>query len=202
MNSTDTPLLPSPAAPSPSPRGGLLQGLFPLSRPVVGMVHLLPLPGAPGWGGPLGKVVARAVEEARILSEEGMDGVMVENYGDIPFHPGAVPPETVAAMAVVVRAVMEAVEVPVGVNVLRNDAHGALAVAAATGARFIRVNVHTGAMWTDQGLIQGRAHETLRLRRTLAPGVAILADVLVKHSTLPPRRWRPEQAPVTSAIGD
>jgi uncharacterized protein len=185
MSSPDAPTPSSPSPPSPPPRGQLLRGLFPRSRPVVGMVHLLPLPGAPGWGGRLGEVVARAVTEARILSEEGMDGVMVENYGDIPFHPGAVPPETVAAMAVVVRAVLEAVEVPVGVNVLRNDAHAALAVAAATGARFIRVNVHTGAMWSDQGLIQGRAHETLRLRRTLAPEVAILADVLVKHAVPP-----------------
>jgi membrane complex biogenesis BtpA family protein len=71
---------------------------------------------------------------------------------------------------------------PVGVNVLRNDARAALGIAAATGAAFIRVNVHTGAMLTDQGLIEGRAAETLRERARLAPGVAIVADVHVKHA--------------------
>jgi membrane complex biogenesis BtpA family protein len=80
---------------------------------------------------------------------------------------------------------VEAVEVPVGVNVLRNDAAAALAVAAATGARFIRVNVHTGGMFTDQGWIEGRAADTVRLRSRIAPEVAILADVMVKHAAPP-----------------
>jgi hypothetical protein len=79
----------------------------------------------------------------------------------------------------------------VGVNVLRNDAAAALAVAHVAGARFIRVNVHTGAMWSDQGLLQGRAHETLRRRRELGAEVPILADVLVKHA-LPPAPARIE----------
>ncbi len=70
---------------------------------------------------------------------------------------------------------------PVGINVLRNDAAAALAIAVAVGARMIRVNVHTGATATDQGIICGRAHETLRERARLGAEVAILADVLVKH---------------------
>src|SRR5690606_19771106 len=69
-----------------------------------------------------------------------------------------------------------------GVNVLRNDALSALSVAAAIGAGFIRVNVHSGAMITDQGLIEGRARETLLERARLAAPVAIAADVLVKHA--------------------
>lgn len=160
---------------------------------LVGMVHLLPLPGSPGWGGDMDGLVRRAVNEAGLLASAGFDGVMVENYGDVPFHPGVVPPETVAAMAVVAAAVVGAVAVPVGINVLRNDAAAAMAVATAAGASFIRVNVHTGAMWTDQGLLQGEAHRTLRLRAALGAPVAILADVLVKHAT-PPAGITPEDA--------
>ena len=81
--------------------------------------------------------------------------------------------------------VTEATRVPVGVNVLRNDARSALAVAVATGARFIRVNVHTGTMFTDQGAVTGTAHDTLRVREGLGAPVAILADVLVKHAAPP-----------------
>jgi uncharacterized protein len=152
---------------------------------LVGMVHLLPLPGSSGWRGDMGSVIRRAVHEAGLLAGAGFDAVVVENYGDIPFHPGPVPPETIAAMAVVTAAVVSAVEIPVGVNVLRNDAAGGLAVAGAAGASFIRVNVHTGGMWTDQGLLQGDAHRTLRLRAGLRVTVSILADVLVKHAVPP-----------------
>jgi len=170
----------------PEPAVNLLAGLFERSKPLVGMVHLLPLPGAPRWGGSMAEVLESALRDAAALAEGGMDGVLVENFLDAPFHPGRVPAETVAAMAVVVAEVVRAVPVPVGVNVLRNDAPAALAIAAATGARFIRVNVHTGAMLTDQGWLTGEAHETLRLRERLGARVAILADVLVKHAVAPP----------------
>jgi len=149
------------------------------------MVHLLPLPGAPRWNGDLEAVLHRAVADARALCDGGVDAVLVENFGDTPFLPGDVEPVTVAALTRAVAAVRDAVDRPVGVNVLRNDAAAALAVAAATGATFVRVNVHTGGMFTDQGWIQGRAAETVRLRERIAPHVAILADVLVKHATPP-----------------
>jgi membrane complex biogenesis BtpA family protein len=109
--------------------------------------------------------------------------VLVENFGDAPFYPGEVPRHTIATMTDLVGRVRTTVDVPVGVNVLRSDGPGAVAVAAATGASFVRVNVHTGARVTDQGVVEGRAHETLRLRGELdADDVAVFADVSVKHS--------------------
>lgn len=159
--------------------------IFPRRPAIIGMVHLLPLPGAATYGGDMQAVLHRAQEDAQALAEGGADGVMVENFGDAPFYPEGVPPETVAAMTLAARAVVETVSLPVGVNVLRNDAAAALAIASVVGAAFIRVNVHTGAMWSDQGLLQGRAHETLRQRRSLEAPVLILADVLVKHAAPP-----------------
>lgn len=155
-------------------------------RGVIGMVHLAPLPGAPRWAGSMEAVTDRAQADARALADGGVDAVLVENYGDLPFAGGRLAVETVAALSVAVAVVRAAVDLPVGVNALRNDAAAALAVAAATGARFIRVNVHTGGMHTDQGWIEGRAADTLRLRARICPDVAILADVLVKHATPPP----------------
>lgn len=131
-------------------------------------------------------VLERARADATALAEGGVDAVLVENYGDLPFFPGGLPPETVAAMAVAADAVAREVALPLGINALRNDATSALSVAAAVGAAFVRVNIHTGAMLTDQGWIQGRAPETIRSRERLAPGVAVLADVFVKHATPPP----------------
>jgi membrane complex biogenesis BtpA family protein len=160
--------------------------LWPVERPVIGMIHLQPLPGSPRWAGSLDAVRDRALHDLAALLDGGVHGVLVENYGDAPFHPAAVAAETVASMAVIARAVVDHAEgVPVGVNVLRNDACAALGIAAAAGCAFIRVNVHTGALLTDQGWITGAAHETLRLRARLGARVAILADVLVKHATAP-----------------
>ena len=127
-------------------------------------------------------VVRRAVADAQTYETGGAHAVFIENFGDVPFTKESVPPETVAAMAVAGSAVRSAVKLPIGFNVLRNDAAAALALCAACGGSFIRVNVHTGAMLTDQGVIEGRAHETLRARRTLCPEALIFADVQVKHA--------------------
>ncbi len=117
-----------------------------------------------------------------VLAQRGADGIIVENFGDAPFRIGRVDPETVSAMTLAVQRVRQAVDLPVGINMLRNDARSAMSVAAVTGAAFIRVNVHYGVMAADEGLVQGEAFETLRQRRALAVDVKILADVLVKHA--------------------
>ena len=150
---------------------------------LIGMVHLPPLPGSAGSQLSMSAIIDRAVAEARQLGKAGFDAVIVENFGDVPFAADRVQEETIAAMSVVIDHVVRACGVPVGVNVLRNDAISALAVAATTGAAFIRVNVLSGAYATDQGIITGRANEVLRKRSAVAPHVAIAADVHVKHAT-------------------
>lgn len=155
-----------------------------LGRPaLIGVVHLRALPGAPRFAGSMEAVLQGAEADARALAEGGADAVIVENFGDIPFRSTAVDPETVAAMALALDRVRGAFsDGPVGVNVLRNDARSALGLCAATGASFLRVNVHTGVAVTDQGLIAARADETLRERARLGLDCEILADVHVKHA--------------------
>jgi len=158
--------------------------VFPDGKALIGMVHLDPLPGSPRHeaGSGMEAVVARAVADAEALEAGGMDGIMIENFGDCPFWPDRVPPVTIASLTVAALRVRERVSLPIGVNVLRNDVASALAIAVAVGARFVRVNVHVGAVVTDQGIVQGRAHETLRTRAALGSRVAVFADVAVKHS--------------------
>ena len=151
---------------------------------LIGVIHLSALPGSPRWAGNIQVVIDRALEDSRAYEEGGARAVIVENFGDLPFTKASVPPETVAAMAVAGREVSKAIGVPMGFNVLRNDAAAALALCAACGGKFIRVNVHVGAMLTDQGIIEGRAFETVRLRNQIAPGVEIWADVHVKHAVI------------------
>jgi len=144
---------------------------------------------------------------------------MVENYHDVPFYPDSVPPLTIAAMTLLVVEIRRChPRLPIGVNVLRNDATAALAIASVTGAGFVRVNVHVGAAVTDQGLVMGQAHQTLRLRHDLGAEIAILADVRVKHARPLAERPLTEEAqdlrrrgladaviltgPVTGAVAD
>jgi membrane complex biogenesis BtpA family protein len=146
------------------------------------MVHLPALPGSASASRPLAEIADRAVTEARLLARADFQAVIVENFGDSPFAADCVPAETVASMAIIVREVVAAVRIPVGVNVLRNDALAALGVAAVTGAAFIRVNILSGTYATDQGLISGGARELLQRRDQVARHVRIAADVHVKHA--------------------
>jgi membrane complex biogenesis BtpA family protein len=160
---------------------------------LIGVVHLRPLPGAPRWAGKLEDLIRLAVNDARAYEHGGAHALFIENFGDAPFTKGRVAPETIAAMAVAGRAVREAVKLPIGFNVLRNDACTALALCAACGGNFIRVNVHSGAMLTDQGIIEGDAHNTLRYQRQICPTAQIFADVHVKHA-VPLGDWSLEEA--------
>lgn len=149
---------------------------------LIGMVHLAPLQGAP-LAQPWPRVLARARADARAWADGGADALLVENFGDRPFHPAEVPPITVAAMARAIAELRAEVDLPLGVNVLRNDAAAALALAAAFELAFVRVNVHAGVAVTDQGLLAGRADRTLRERAAWrAGGVALFADLRVKHA--------------------
>jgi membrane complex biogenesis BtpA family protein len=150
---------------------------------LIGMVHLRPLPGSPRWDGSMERAIGAALHDARVLIEHGMDALIIENYGDAPFTPGRVAPATIAAMTLVAGEIRRALpQTALGINVLKNDARAALAVATAVGARFIRVNVLAGAVVADQGLVQTDAHDLLRERRLLGVEVAIFADVQGKHA--------------------
>jgi membrane complex biogenesis BtpA family protein len=160
-----------------------MNSLFKSARKLlIGVVHLKPLPGAPCFASSLRDVIDFAIADARAYERGGAHAIFIENFGDVPFTKGSVAPETIAAMTAAGCAVRAAVKLPIGFNVLRNDAQAALALCAACGGSFIRVNVHSGAMLTDQGIIEGDAYHTLRYRERIVPGAQIFADVHVKHA--------------------
>ncbi len=174
----------------------ITEKIFGKKNPIIGVVHLLPLPTSARWGGNLKTVIERAEQEATALAAGGVDGIIIENFFDAPFTKERVDPATVSAMTIVIDHIMNLVMLPIGINVLRNDARSALAIASCVGASFVRVNVYTGVMATDQGLIEGNAHEVQRYRREIGSDIAIFADVLVKHA-------RPLGTPnLTTAVKD
>lgn len=168
---------------SPGPRVLQFRRRMRLARTLIGMVHLLPLPGSPRWEGSMSRVIALALADAHALVEGGIDALLVENWGDAPFAVHRAEASTVAAMTAVTADIRRALpDTPLGVNVLKSDGRSALAVACAVGASFIRVNVHAGAVVADQGIVQSDSYHLLRDRRLLGAEVRILADVGGKHA--------------------
>lgn len=153
---------------------------------LIGMLHLGPI--LEGRECPsLEEVESQAVSEALQLAKAGFDAVMVENLGDAPYYPEKVPPHTIAGMTRIAVAIQSAFrDLPnppqLGINVMRNDSTAAIAISAAARGSFIRVNVHSGVMITDQGVIHGKAHQSTRYRDQFHPNCSIFADVRVKHA--------------------
>lgn len=162
----------------------MFKELFGTEKPIIGVVHLLPLPGSARWDGQIEPICRRAEQEAIALATGGAHGVIIENFFDAPYAKHRLDPVTISTFTIAVKRVMALCDLPIGINCLRNDGLSAMAIAVATGARFIRVNVLTGAMVTDQGIIEGIAHELLPYRKNLGAdnSVKIFADVLVKHA--------------------
>jgi uncharacterized protein len=151
---------------------------------IVGVIHLPPLPGsARGQSArQMGAILEAVRRDAAAWTSGGANALIVENFGDIPFHKGSVGPETVSAMTLAVSVAGAESGLPVGVNLLRNDVEAAVAIAAVAGGQFVRANVYAGAAVTDQGLIEGRADAVQALVRRLDAPIAVWADVDVKHA--------------------
>jgi len=162
---------------------GVVEGVFGVRKAVVGVVHLPPLPGSPRYYGEgLESIIERALKDARALNSGGVDGILIENFWDAPYRRERVSPMTVASMTVVAREVAREVRIPIGVNVLRNDAVAALAIAKAVGGSFVRVNVYVETIVTDQGIIEPCAYRVQMAKKAYhASNVKVFADVHVKH---------------------
>jgi membrane complex biogenesis BtpA family protein len=164
----------------------VLERLFGNKKPIIGMVHVLPLPGSPYFkSGSLQAVYDQAVEEALILEQGGVDAILLENAGDIPFlKPDDIGFETVGAMSVVGDRIRRAIKLPLGFNIVANAAKASLACAKSSGAQFVRVNQWANAYVANEGIVEGAAAQALRYRKMLdAEDIVVLADVHVKHGS-------------------
>ena len=159
-----------------------LPDMFGVDKPIIGMVHLPPLPGSPNYDGRgLDPVIEWALRDVDTYQRAGVDGLIVENMWDHPYFVGEdVPPEAMTAQAVAAREVVKAANVPTGINVIHNGGRVTLSIALAAGATFVRICILTGARLWDTGELDhglrvaiapsseeptGRAHQDLRGRR-------------------------------------
>jgi membrane complex biogenesis BtpA family protein len=165
-------------------KSNIIRTIFGRNKAIIGVVHCPPLPGSPrNEDIDFKSTLQQALTDARTFADGGVDGLIIENHGDIPFlRPQDIGPETSAALAVIVDRIAQALDLPLGVNVLANAPIPALAVAKAGGARFVRVNQWANAYVANEGFVEGDAARALRYRAQIgARDIAIFADAHVKH---------------------
>jgi len=153
---------------------------------IIGVVHLKGLPGSPSNTMPLDNIVNLAQEDIDSLISGGVDGILIENFGDVPFVKDDVSKRTLTNFTSVINNLVIAKHISVGINVLRNDGIGALSIAEATKSDFVRINILNNIMYTDQGIIEGKAHEVATYKNSIQHDIKIYADVFVKHAVPPP----------------
>jgi uncharacterized protein len=162
----------------------MLKNLFSNPKPVIGVIHVAALPGAPANTLPVSEIIAQAVHEAAVYRDCGVDGVIIENMHDTPYLRGSAGPEIVAAMAVIGHAVKTESRLPTGIQILAGANIEAMAVAHAANLDFIRAEAYAFAHVADEGLIQSSAAALLRYRKMIgADRVRVWADVKKKHSS-------------------
>lgn len=164
----------------------VLEQLFKQKKPIIGMVHSLPLPGSPDFKKyDLQTNYDYAVEEAMRLIEGGVDGLMIENAGDIPFVKSEyLGPETAACIAIIGERIRRETDLPIGVNIVANAAVHSIAATKAFGGQFVRVNQWANAYIANEGFVEGASGVALRYRSKLeAEDIHVFADVHVKHGS-------------------
>tara|TARA_B100000212_G_scaffold336459_1_gene309831 strand:- start:1724 stop:2485 length:762 start_codon:yes stop_codon:yes gene_type:complete len=153
---------------------------------IYGVVHLKSLPGSPSNRISLDEIIDHAQEDVNNLIFGGVDGIIIENFGDTPFVKDDISKRTLANFTTVVENLSIDKDIKIGINVLRNDGIAALSIAEATKSNFVRINVLNNTMFTDQGVIEGKSHEISQFKSTLNNVIEIYADVFVKHAVPPP----------------
>lgn len=168
------------------PKENVLGLLFRVSKPILGTLHVQPLPGSPQFrGGAVADVITHTLGEAKAMLRHGVDGLIVENGWDLPFvKPEDVGFETVASLAAVASFIVREIRLPVGINCLANAVIQSLAIAKASGAHFIRSNQWVNAYVANEGVVEGPAGRALRYRSSIrGEAIRVFADVHVKHGS-------------------
>lgn len=155
-----------------------------LNKSIIGMVHVGALPGTPKNNQSIQSIIATAVSDAKVLEQEGVDAIMIENMHDRPYLNRNVGAEVVAAMTAVACELRKVVSVPLGIQVLAGANKEALAVALAAGFDFIRAEGFVFGHLADEGMMNSDAGELLRYRKQIgAEHIQVFTDVKKKHSS-------------------
>ena len=161
----------------------LIKRVFGVTKPVIGMVHILPLPGTPDYQGDDALIINQAIEEALLYQAAGIDGLIIENMHDLPYLKRTVGPEITAFMTIIGHEIKRRTDLPCGIQILAGANQASLAVAKAAQLDFIRAEGFVFGHVADEGFMEADAGALLRYRKQIeANTIPIFTDIKKKHS--------------------
>jgi len=152
-------------------------------KPLIGMIHLPSLIQPLDMSHTLEYIFEISMQDAITLEKAGFDALLIENYHDMPYPKYRLDDIKFLLMSTFVKKIVEKVNIPCGINILRNACVQALIMATINQGSFIRCNIYEGAYVTDQGIIESVADEVHQKFKEMRSKVKILADIHVKHAT-------------------
>lgn len=160
------------------------ENTFKIKKTVIGMIHVEALPGTPKFKGDFKKILDKAIKEALIYKDTGIDAIGIENMHDVPYLKRSIGPEITSAMSIIGYEVKNQSELPCGIQILAGANKEALATANAAELDFIRAEGFVFSHVADEGIIESDAGELLRYRKSIdAENILILTDIKKKHSS-------------------
>ena len=151
---------------------------------IIGMIHVDALPGTPNNKYSISQIISKAVQEAILYEQNGLDAIILENMHDVPYLNRNVGPEITASMTAIAAEVKKNISIHCGIQILAGANLEALAVAQASGCKFIRVEGFVYSHIADEGLMNACAGELMRFRKMIgAKDIAVFADIKKKHSS-------------------
>ena len=158
--------------------------IFSTHKPIIGMIHVEALPGTPKFSNQIAAIIAKAVLEAEVYKNNGIDALMIENMHDVPYQKNDVGHEISSLMAIIAYQIKQKTKLPLGIQILAGANHAAISVAKASGADFIRAEGFVFGHLADEGYIDSNAAALLRFRKQIeAENIAVFTDIKKKHSS-------------------
>lgn len=156
---------------------------FKNKKAIIGMIHLLALPGTPKSKFTVKKIIQRALEEALLYEKLGLDAIMIENMHDVPYLNTEIGPEISTLMAVIGYELKQKINLPCGIQILSSANQAAMAAANSAGLDFIRAEGFVFDHVADEGYVKANAGTLLRYRKAIgAEQVSVWTDIKKKHA--------------------
>jgi membrane complex biogenesis BtpA family protein len=158
--------------------------LFGKNKPVIGMIHIDPLPGTPKYKDSVKQIIEKSIDEAKIYLDAGIDAIAIENMHDTPYLKRNVGEEITSLMSIIGYEIKNRTQIPVGIQILAGANRQAIAAAHSAGLDFIRAEGFVFSHIADEGIFDSDAGELLRYRKSIgADNILVFTDIKKKHSS-------------------
>lgn len=157
--------------------------LFNNKKQIIAMIHTGANPGTPNYKASVKEIISKAVEEAKVYEQAGIEVVMIENMHDVPYLNRNVGHEVSTLMCIIGYEIKKQTSLKCGIQILAGANKQAMAAVHSAGLDFIRAEGYVFSHIADEGLMNSDAGELKRYQKQIgAEDILIFTDIKKKHS--------------------